>query len=222
MIIDDLRSGDSVMDGDELRLSVRTSTDAYLYLAFCSPQTAPSQYHGLSVFPEKSGIRLIANQTVIVPSKKKGITLDNKPGRETLYLIASRAELSYSDSGLADVIAAARQGKDTVDCGAPLRSAMAGPSKTYKPRRGWSRGTRGSTDSTPPPAAGRVKPPGRAANTQPDRPNVEIERGGALVLQEGAQPGVENDLDEIVILRYELNHEPAPPERSQSAMPASR
>src|SRR5262249_25706664 len=139
------------------------------------------------------------------------IRLDDKPGRETLYLIASRAELSYADSGLADVIAAARQGRETVDCGAPLRSAVAGPSTSPQPRRNGSRGARGSADSTPPTGAGHARPPVRPAPPQPDRPVVEIERGGEIAFHEGTQPGVGADLDGIVILRYELKHVPAPP-----------
>lgn len=218
---DDLRSGDRVMGGDLLQLSVRASKDAYLYLAFCSQHAADPRYHGLSVFPEQGGVRMIADETVTIPAGTAGILLNDEPGQETLYLIASRVELSHADSGLVAVIAAARQGRETVDCGAPLRSAMAGPSRTDKPRRSGSRARRGSGDSRTPPAAGRAKPPVRAATTEADRPVVEIERGGEIAFEEGAQSGVEADLAGIVILRYELKHEPARPADRRSGAPAS-
>ncbi|HEX7843762.1 MAG TPA: hypothetical protein VF469_40085 [Kofleriaceae bacterium] len=209
------------MDGDRLQLSVRASRDAYLYLAFCSQHAGDPQYHGLSVFPESGGIRMIADETVTVPGKTAEILLDDKPGQETLYLIVSRAELSHADAGLSDVIASARQGKETVDCGAPLRGAMAGPSRSNKLRRSGNGGRRGSADSKPPPAAGRARPPVRAANTDADRPVVEIERGGDIVVHEGAQSGIEADIDGIVILRYDLEHAPAPLADRQSGDPAS-
>jgi hypothetical protein len=217
---DDVRSGDRVMDGDRLQLSVRASQDAYLYLAFCSQHAGDPRHPGLSVFPEIGGIRMVANEAVTVPARTE-IILDDKAGRETLYLILSRAELARADSGLAGVIAAARQGRETVDCGAPLPSALAGPHKRNDLRRGRSGGGRGSADSTPSPAAGRARPPVRAANTKVDRPVVEIERGGEIVLQEGTQSGVEADLDGIVVLRYELEHTPAPLAHGQSPAPAS-
>lgn len=218
---DDVHSGDSVIDGDRLQLSVRASKDAYLYLAFCSQHVKDPRYHGLTVFPENGGIRMVADKTVMVPARTAEIILDDKPGKETLYLILSRAELAYTDSGLADVIAAARQGRETADCEGPLRGATAGLYNSNKPRRSWSRGRRGSVDSKPLPAAGRAKPPARSANTGADRPVVEIERGGDIISKEEAQSGVEPDLDGIVILRYELQHDPAPPANPQSGAPAS-
>lgn len=222
---DDVRSGDRVIDGDRLQLSVRASQDAYLYLAFCSQHAGDPRHPGLSVFPDTGGIRMVANQAVTVPAGTGEIILDDKPGRETLYLILSRAELARADAGLAGVIAAARQGRETVDCGAQLSSAMAGPYKGNKPHRGWkggwNGGRRGSADSKPPPAAGRARPPVRAANPEVDRPVVEIERGGDISLDGGTQSGVAADLDGIVVLRYELEHDPAPLAHGQTPAPAS-
>ena len=215
---DDVHSGDSVLDGDRLQLSVRASGQAYLYLGFCSQHAGDPRYHGLSVFPETGSIQIMAHETVTVPTTE--IVLDNKPGQETLYLIVSRVELSDADAELANVIAIARQGKETVDCGAPLHSAMAGPSKGGKLRPDRSGGGRGSADPKPRPAAG-PKPPARPANTGGGRPPVDIERGGDIVSKEGAQPGVEADLEGIVVLRYELQHAPAPPANRPSGAHAS-
>jgi hypothetical protein len=180
--LDEIRSGDIVLDGDRLQLSVRTSKDGYLYLAFCSQQARDPRYRGLSVFPDKgSGIPMVANQPTLAPARDAEIVLDNQPGQEALYLILSRNELSRADAGLADVLAAARRGRAATDCGAPFQAAVAGS------RRG---------------------NPGRPAlHTNPDlgKPVVEIQRGGYVEFG-GGQSGVEADPDGIVVLRYELKH----------------
>src|SRR4051812_772002 len=40
----ELSNGDSVIDGDRLQVSIRTSQDAYLYLAFCSQHAKDPRY----------------------------------------------------------------------------------------------------------------------------------------------------------------------------------
>jgi hypothetical protein len=94
--IDDVRSGAIVMEGDRLQLSIRTSRDAYLYLAFCSQRARNLQYRGLDVFPEDGGIPLIANQLTLAPARDAEIELDDQLGQEALYIILSRDELSHT------------------------------------------------------------------------------------------------------------------------------
>jgi hypothetical protein len=193
--LDEIRSGDIVLDDDRLQVSVRTSKDGYLYLAFCSQQAKDPRYHGLSVFPDTGGIPMIANQPTLAPAQdgKIGeIVLDNQPGREALYLILSRNELSRADAGLADVLAAARRGRETTDCSAPFQAATGGSPKGNTGRRGWDGGQREA----------RAAP---APNPDFGKPVVEIQRGGYVEFG-GAQSGVEADLDGIVVLRYELKH----------------
>lgn len=183
--LDEIRSGDIVLDGDRLQLSVRTSKDGYLYLAFCSQQARDPRYRGLSVFPDKGGgIPIVANQPTLAPARDAEIVLDNHPGQESLYLILSRHELSRADAGLADVLEAARRGREAADCGAPFQAAVAGSRK------------------------GTARRP--ALHTNPDlgKPVVEIQRGGYVEFG-GAQSGVEADPDGIVVLRYELRHSSA-------------
>jgi len=79
--LDEIRSGDIVLDGDRLQLSVRTSKDGYLYLAFCSQQARDPRYRGLSVFPDKGGgIPMVANQPTLAPARDGEIVLDHQPG----------------------------------------------------------------------------------------------------------------------------------------------
>jgi hypothetical protein len=199
--LDEIRSGDIVLDGDRLQLSVRTSKDGYLYLAFCSQQGKDAKYRGLIVFPDKGGIPMAANQPTLVPARDAEIVLDNQPGQEALYLILSRNELSRADAGLADVIATARQGRETADCGAPFQAGVAGSRKENTGRRSWNGGQREARAAPLAPHTGE----GHAPNPDLGKPVVEIQRGGYVEFG-GVQLGVEADPDGIVVLRYELKH----------------
>lgn len=183
--LNEIRSGDVVQDGDRLQLTVRTSQDGYLYLAFCSQQARDPRYHGLRVFPAQGGgIPVVAYQPTLAPARNAEIVLDNQHGREALYLILSRHELSRADAGLAEVLATARRGREATDCGASLQATVAGSRKRNRGRP--------------------------ALQTNPDlgKPVVEIQRG-AYVEYAGAQSGVAADPDGIVVLRYELKHNSA-------------
>jgi hypothetical protein len=199
----------TVIDGDRLQVSVRTSQDAYLYLAFCSQHAKDPRYSGLTVFPEEGALRVRAYETKIAPDKAAEIVLDDKPGQEALYLIVSRIELSRSDAELTQVIASARQGSQSADCATSLRAPVAGPPGERKAKRVWS----GSSQ----PRARRPAPPGapsvarkRTSARPEDDPVVEIQRGGDIVWNNGTWMGVEADPEGIVILRYGLTHVAAP------------
>jgi hypothetical protein len=181
--LDEIHNGDIVLDGDRLQVSVRTSKDGYLYLAFCSQQARDPRYRGLIVFPDEgSGIPMVANQSTLAPANA-AIVIDKQPGPEPLYLILSRDELSRA--GLADVLAAARQGRETTDCG-PFQAAVAGSRKgNGRPRQ---------ASAAPPPP-----------NPGPGKPVVVIQRG-AYVVFGSAQSGDKADPDRIVVLRYDLEH----------------
>lgn len=205
----ELSNGASVIDGDRLQASIRTSQDAYLYLAFCSQHAKDSRYPGLKVFPEEGALRVRAYETTIAPDRAADIVLDDKPGQETLYLILSRVELSSSDSELAQVIASARQGSQSADCGSPFRAAVAGSRNESKANRAWSGNSqsRGRPQVSPSTRSGTSK--GTDARPEED-PVVEIQRGGDIVWNNGTPMGVEADPDGIVILRYDLTHVAAP------------
>jgi hypothetical protein len=204
----ELSNSATVIDGDRLQVLVRTSRNAYLYLAFCSQSAKDPRYSGLKVFPEEGAIRVKAYETTIAPDRAAEIVLDRQPGQEALYLILSQSELPSSDSGLAQVIAAARRGSQSADCGSPLRAAVAGSRKESKPNRVWSGklGSRGRQPS-PSPASGT---PRRTDPSSEQDPVVEIQRGGDIVWNSGMAMGVEADPDGIVILRYGLRHVAAP------------
>lgn len=113
----ELRDGDTLMTGDRLRLSVVTSTDAHLYLAFCASQH-------LQLVPSQQGVIATAGQLAFIPEAGGELLLDDQPGSEVLYVIVSQSELSRADPALAARIAAASDPTRTVDCGASLDGLM--------------------------------------------------------------------------------------------------
>ena len=199
----ELGNGDTVIDGDRLQVHLRTSQEAYLYVAFCSRKAKDPRYPGLKVFPEQGVIHTRAYEATVVPDRRAEIVLDNQPGRETLYLILSRTELSGSDAGLAQVIAAARQGNRSADCGASFQAAVAGSGKQRAPKEAWSGNLAGRKGPQPSPQA--------SGSAEPD-PVVEIQRGGDIVWNDdGVSMGLEADPNGVVVLRYGLTHVPASP-----------
>jgi len=206
----ELSNGATVIDGDHLQVSLRTSQDAYLYLAYCSQHAQDPRYPGLKVFPEERALRVRAYETTIAPDKAADIVLDDKPGQEALYLILSRVELSGSgsDSELTQVIAFARQGSQSADCESSLRTTAAGARNERKVNRVWSGNPQSRGRRQAPPSAPSSMLKRTGARPEAD-PVVEIQRGGDIVWNNGAM-GVEADPDGIVILRYGLTHVAAP------------
>jgi hypothetical protein len=211
--LDDVVTGQSVLvNGDLLQLSIRTSQQGYLYLAFCSQHDTGPRYHGLSVFPPQGSIALTANVARTVPSRVGEIALDNNPGRETIFIVVSKTELSRSDSRLADILDGARQGAESADCGS-FQRAVTGPNSKPVP-----------VPTTTPLAskaarAGARAPspvPAEAAAVRRPPPSATIERGVDIVLsrdllgtdEDGARlvRGVDAGPDGIVVLRYEFLH----------------
>jgi hypothetical protein len=201
----ELSNGATVVDGDRLQVSVRTSQDAYLYLAFCSQNATDPRHPGLKVFPGGGAIRVKAYETTIAPDRAAEIVLDEKPGQEALYLILSRVELSSSDSGLAQVLTAARQGNQSADCGTSFRATVAGSRKENEPNAVWS-GKLRSRESRHLATDTASRTPKRTKVSAEQDPVVEIQRGGDIVWNNGMPMGLEADPDGIVILRYGLTH----------------
>ena len=114
----ELHDGDTVVTGDRIRLSIRTSEAAYLYLAFCA-------HHELAVYPPQSGIRTQAGELMVIPPVGAELVLDCDPGPEVLYVILSRAELSLADPHLAAALAAERPSNTPVDCATNLEAELA-------------------------------------------------------------------------------------------------
>jgi hypothetical protein len=129
-VLRELRDGDTVMTGDAIRASVTTSTDAYLYLAFCADQR-------VQIYPSQRGVRTTAGARVVVPEGDGELVLDSHPGSEVLYLIVSQDELSVADPDLAALLVASGDGTRPVACDASLdirlvTSAVSPPSNVLR------------------------------------------------------------------------------------------
>jgi hypothetical protein len=113
----ELHDGDSVITGDGIRASVRTSADAYVYLAFCADQR-------LEMYPSQRGVRARAGELVLLPEGGRELLVDEHAESEVLYLILSRNDLPMADPDLAALVAATGDTSNAVDCGASLDSKL--------------------------------------------------------------------------------------------------
>jgi hypothetical protein len=184
----ELRDGDTVTTGDAIRASVTTSTDAYLYLAFCADQR-------VQMYPSQRGVRTAAGQRMVVPEGGGELVLDSQPGSEVLYLIVSQDELSVADPALAALLVASGDGTRPVTCDASLDTRLGTPADSPS-----SNVLRGETvpRKDRPPAPGVAGNPGDAVWYTTDGAS----RPGAVV---GA------DANGIAVVRYRFRHAPSEP-----------
>lgn len=122
----ELHDGDTVMTGDIIRVSVRSSSDAHLYLAFCKDGR-------LQTYPWQHGLRISAGKLLLVPEFGSGFVVDAHLGTEVLYLILSRDELALADPQLGQLVAASSDETTTVDCGASLEVRLMKSTATSPP-----------------------------------------------------------------------------------------
>jgi hypothetical protein len=118
----ELHDGDQVMAGDRIRVSVQTSVDAYLYLAFCS-------HHELTLYPPQGALRTQAGVLMVAPPGDKELVIDDDPGREVLYVIVSAQELSVADPTLAGALMSTSPGSMHQDCGRSLDDILRPPTR---------------------------------------------------------------------------------------------
>ena len=200
----ELRDGDPVVSGDRIRVVVKTSVDAYLYLAFC-------EHHSLTAYPSPRGIRTRADEPTFIPSVSDFV-VDDEPGPEVLYIIASQAELTASAPSLARVLAVQPPGGAPVAClsglvgiNAPAPAASASdpcasqpcPDRRVTPPPTNLRRQPLPRKPSPPPQASRPPPPPAA----PPDPDYERNHGGI-----SWYPAVTADSDGIAMVRYEFTH----------------
>jgi hypothetical protein len=112
----ELHDGDTVATGDRVRVTVTTSEDAYLYLAFCS-------HHKLTIYPSQRGVPTRAGSLACIPGCSRELIFDKAPGPEVLYLIVSQVKLSMADPKPARTIGNA--GHDHVECDTALDAKLA-------------------------------------------------------------------------------------------------
>jgi hypothetical protein len=121
----ELRDGDTVIAGDRIRVVVQTSVDAYLYLAFCSQR-------GLTLYPSQGGVRTQAGVLASVPLNTD-LVVDDEPGTEVLYVVASTVDISLADPRLAAALATKRPSNAAQDCGPTLDASLRSPPSVPRP-----------------------------------------------------------------------------------------
>jgi len=217
-IFHELRDGDTAMTGDRIHVSIKTSRDAYLYLAFCTHQQ-------LAIFPDRDGIRTHAGEPMVVPQTQE-LKLDTEPDPEVVYVILSRTELSNADPRLAAALAAKRPTNTPVDCAASFDAKLAKPAShtVATGTRGPSSTTRtsgpNSTPPTPRPSSTTVlrgarrpkkplSPPHAPSASPPDEPDFERNPGDIVwysATATGPADVVAADDDGIAVVRHAFLH----------------
>jgi hypothetical protein len=191
-----LDDGDKVTSGELLRVSVRSSADAQLYLAFCA-------HDELTVYPPHGAIPLRAGRETVVPDGTGAIVVDQVPGQEVIYVIVSRTSLADVDRGVARALTAPRRDRP-VHCDASLDAELIAPGGPAR-RGNVLRGT--AYHRQPPGGAGGSADPGDAATEAAARsraappPDPDFERSAGdrgLIVSAGP--------DGVAIVRYRLRH----------------
>lgn len=222
-----LRDGDTVVDGDHIQISIQTSEDAYLYLAYCNANRQ------LDVYPEYGGLRTRAGEGASPPA----LTLDTNAGPEALYVILSRGELASADPRLAKAIRAAQPGGVAADCGALTaagpgpeakqggaadapravelaaapRKAPPEPAKEAAGRRGLGLAGKDGDGKDGGDTIAAARPQRRIVVAPGPRPVVTIERGMYVGQNGVAEITAKADVNGVAILRYRFQHVAARP-----------
>jgi len=208
----ELHDGDTVMTGDRIRASIRTSEDAYLYLAFCAHQE-------LAMYPSQGGIRTRAGEVMSAPQASAELVLDGDPGPEVLYVILSRTEISVADPRLAAALAAQRPSNTPVDCGTGFEAKLAKPPRNPSAGRAPApRSTnilRGSAFRKKPISStrapdGHTPPPDPGFERFPPDPDFERNPGNIVWYRVDGATGpvdvVAADEDGIAVVRHAFTH----------------
>jgi hypothetical protein len=106
--------------GDRIGLQARTSIEASVYLVHCASDGT------LSVYPSSGPVLFEADQRVSLPAADKDLPLRGRPGKEVLYVLASKTALRRADPALH----AALSGTDPDwewNCGDEFEALLAGP-----------------------------------------------------------------------------------------------
>ncbi len=192
-VVGTLVDGDTIVSGDRIRVSIETSEDAHLYLAFCNARRE------LVLHPSHGSIGTHAGQLTSAPGERSDLLVDDNVGTEVLYVILSRAELSSADPRVSDALKASLPGGTAAACREghtfSKATAPAPPPRTTRPDAT-------ARPQRPAPGAGS---PMRSVPVAP--PLVTIERG-MQVSQDSALAEVTADADAngIAILRYRFKH----------------
>lgn len=108
--------------GDKIFIEARVSKDAHLYVLHCTAERTLERY------PDVGSLPFRAHERDDVPARHTWFVLDEQPGNDVIYLLASERALEDADPRLDAAIDRARGGRGpSADCGeAHFQSVLAG------------------------------------------------------------------------------------------------
>jgi hypothetical protein len=154
-----LEAGMKLHSGDGIALSVTTSAPASVYLLFCNGAGA------MSVYPPSGPLQTSAMNPLAIPGQDQELTVDQHPGRDVLYVLASRWPLTQADPALAKRLTA-KAGSAESECGTPLDQQVAGVPPGSSSSASASKSTARGFDITPVNPSGPA--PVRSVRSGPD------------------------------------------------------
>ncbi len=166
----------SLDSNDRIYLSARASTKAHVYLVYCNDRRELVRY-----------------------PKTGSLVID--PGREALYVIASRHPLAEADPQLDAAIASARPDDAATDCGGNFEAIAAGSAPSLAAPEPHPKAPRAARPKPAPKAAAPLPP---AAD--PERPVAELVRGLHVDDSSEGDVAATSGEDGVVVLRFGFEH----------------
>jgi hypothetical protein len=118
-----LADGAILRSGDRISIEAATSSAAHVYLVFCDSRRRLTRYPPAGSIPTPGG-----QATSLLGSS--ALVLDDNPGREALYVIASQWPLDQADPQLDQALVRARPDDPSADCGERFEAVLAGGQAT--------------------------------------------------------------------------------------------
>jgi hypothetical protein len=185
----------SLDSNDRIYLSARASTKAHVYLVYCNDRRELVRY------PKTGSLVIDEGQRASVPESGNALRLDKNPGREALYVIASRHPLAEADPQLDAAIASARPDDAATDCGGNFEAIAAGSAPSLAAPEPHPKAPRAARPKPAPKVAAPLPP---AAD--PERPVAELVRGLHVDDSSEGDVAATSGDDGVVVLRFGFEH----------------
>lgn len=187
----------SLDSNDRIYLSARASTKAHVYLVYCNDRRELVRY------PKTGSLVIDEGQRASVPESGNALLLDKNPGREALYVIASRHPLAEVDPHLDAAIASARPDDAATDCGRNFEAIAAGSALSLAAPEPHLKAAKAAKAARPKVAPKAAAP---AAALDPERPVAELVRGLHVDDSSGGDVAATSGDDGVVVLRFGFEH----------------
>ena len=182
----------TLYSGERLWLSVRTNRQANVYVAYCD-----STQH-LSVYPADGAISIAPGSAVRVPPQTE-FRVDDNPGIETIFVVASLHTLDETDPALARVLRYAAAHGDKPPCARELTQS------TDESRK--AQGLPPIPVPARPTAKRKRQPTSPDPAAIPELPGIYRPRGLIIEDAPASEGSVEADSSGVAIIALKFSHE---------------